>query len=261
VLVENALNIYTDGSSFNAPRTGGIGIRFILVDEIGNEQVIDSWHSGYQGATNNQMELKACLTALGEARRRGLCEGIKRIVIHTDSLYVCDNVKRAMFEWPKTRWHTRSGTPVLNTDLWKDLVKAMKATGCWVDFKWVKGHSEDQHNKAVDKMARLSAKAPINAPLTEVSVRRKRTSESVVKGSVVMSGQRLSIRVITCEYLRPQKVWKLKYEVASKASPYFGKVDIIFSADLMKDGHSYYVRVNDDTRNPRVVKVFCELVT
>ena len=74
-----------------------------------------------------------------------------------------------------------------------------------------------------------------------------------------MSGQRLSIRVITCEYLHPQRVWKLKYEVISKASPYRGKVDVIFSDELLKDGHSYYVRVNDNTRNPRIVKAFREL--
>ena len=261
MLVENALNIYTDGSSFSSPRTGGIGIRFILIDGTGNEQVYDSCHPGYQGATNNQMELKACLIALDEARRRGLCKGTERIVIHTDSMYVCDNVTKAIFEWPKTRWHTRSRTPVLNTDLWKDLVKAIKASGCRVEFRWVKGHSKNLHNKAADKMARQSAKAPLNPPLTQVSVRRKQTSESVARGSVVMSSQRLSIRVITCEYLRPQRVWKLKYEVVSKASPYFGKVDIIFSDDLLKDGHSYHVRINNDTHNPRVVKIFRELVT
>ena len=102
VLAENALNIYTDGSSFSSPRTGGIGIRFILVDEIGNEETSDSLHPGYQGATNNQMELQKCLTALDEARRRGLCQKAERIFIHTDSMYVCDNVTKAMFEWPKT---------------------------------------------------------------------------------------------------------------------------------------------------------------
>lgn len=259
VLVENALNIYTDGSSLGSPRSGGIGIRFILVDEIGNEETSDSFHPGYQGATNNQMELQACLTALDEARRRGLCRRTQRIFIHTDSMYVCDNVTKAMFEWPKTQWHTRSGTPVINTDLWKALLKAIRACGCRVEFRWVKGHSKDPHNKAADKMARQSAKAPLNPPLTQVSVRRKRTAESVAMGSVVMSGQRLSIRVMTCEYLHAQRVWKLKYEVISKASPYRGKVDVIFSDELLKDGHSYYVRVNDNTRNPRIVKAFREL--
>jgi ribonuclease HI len=259
VLAENALNIYTDGSSFSSPRTGGVGMRFVLVDAHGQEQVQDLCPPGYKGATNNQMELKACVVALNEARRLGLGQGVGRIVIHTDSMYVYENCGKAMFEWPRTRWCTRSGTPVLNAELWKDLIKAMKTAGCRVEFEWVQGHSKDQHNRALDKMARQSAKAPVHPPLSQVSVRRKRSSESVALGSVAMLSQMLSIRVITSEYLHTQRVWKLKYEVISKASPYRGKVDVIFSDDLLKDGHSYRVRVNDNTRNPRIAKVLGEV--
>jgi ribonuclease HI len=259
MLAENALNIYTDGSSFSSPRAGGIGMRFILVDAHGREQVHDFCPPGYKGATNNQMELAACITALDEAKRLGWSHDVARTVIHTDSMYVYENYKKAMFEWPKTRWRTRSGAPVLNAELWKDLTKAIKASGCRVDFNWVKGHSKDRHNKAADKMARRSAAAAVRPPLSQVSVRRKRSAESVARGSVAMLGQRLSIRIITSEYLHTQRVWKLKYEVLSKASPYHDKVDIIFSDDLLKDGHAYHVRVNDDTRNSRIAKVFREL--
>jgi len=259
VLAENALNIYTDGSSFSSPRTGGIGMRFVLVDACGREQVHDFCPSGYKGATNNQMELKACIMALSEAKRLGWSQGVGKIVIHTDSMYVSSNYKKAMFEWPKSRWHGRSGAPVLNAELWKNLTRAMKASGCRVDIEWVKGHSKDPHNKAADKMARQSARSPMNPPLTQVSVRRKRSPETVSPDSVAMLGQRLSIRVITSEYLRTQRVWKLKYEVTSKASTYHGKVDIIFSDILLKDGHLYHVRVNDNAGNPRIVRVFREL--
>jgi len=259
MLAENALNIFTDGSSFSSPRAGGIGMRLVLVDACGREQIHDFCPPGYRGATNNQMELKACVMALSEARRLGWNQDVGKIVIHTDSMYVCDNYKKAMFEWPKSRWHGRSGAPILNAELWKDLIRAMKASECRVDIEWVKGHSKDPHNKAADKMARQSAKSPTNPPLTQVSVRRKRSRETVSPGSVAMLGQRLSIRVITSEYLHTQRVWKLKYEVASKASEYHGKVDIIFSDVLLKDGHSYHVRVNDNAGNPRIVRVFREL--
>jgi len=263
VLVEDALNIYTDGSSFNSPRVGGIGVRFIRVDSTGNEELVDSVvYPGFKGATNNQMELKACITALKEARRQGLADGLNKIIIHTDSMYVEGNVGSAIFEWPTTRWHTHAGTPVANTDLWKDLVreiKAAKALGLRVDFKWVKGHSKDPHNRAADKAARQSAKTPLNPPLNPISVRRKRTKESVEIGSVRMEGQKLTVRIITCEYLRNHGVWKLRYEVLSKASRYHGKVDFIYSGEFMKDGCSYYIRVGDDPKNPRVVKVFKRL--
>jgi ribonuclease HI len=261
VLIEGALNIYTDGSSYSSPRTGGVGIIFVLTDQAGNEIIHDSAFPGYKGATNNQMELQAPILALREAKQRGLSDDVSRIVIHTDSMYVCENYKRAMFEWPKTRWAKRGGAPVLNAELWKDLLKAMRSTGCVVEFRWVKGHRTDPYNKAVDKLAKRSAKRATEPPLAEVSVRRKRSREMVQPGSVSMLAQRLSIRVITCEYLRTQQVWKYKYEVVSKRSPFLSKVDWIYSPrDVpLRDGHSYHVRLNDDPEYPQVLKVFREL--
>jgi ribonuclease HI len=259
MLSENALHIYTDGSSLPSPRRGGIGIRFLLIDAQGREEITDSRHAGYKGATNNQMELQACIEALEEASDRGLASSVGKIVVHTDSQYVVDNVNQAKFRWPNHRWTTRSGTPVLNVDLWKRLTRAIKNAGCRVDFEWVQGHSRDLHNRAVDKMAKGSAKSILRPSLSVVSVRKKWTDESVSIGSVRMLGQRLSIRVVTCEWLHQQKLWKLTYEVVSAGSPFLGKVDIIFSASVLADGHSYFVQVNQDTTNPRVVKVFREL--
>ena len=259
MLAENALHIYTDGSSLPAPRRGGIGIRFLLIDSEGREEVLDSRHAGYKGATNNQMELEACIEALEEARDGGLASSVGKIVVHTDAQYVVENLNRAKFMWPRQRWMTRSGTPVLNVDLWKRLIRATRNAGCRVDFEWVQGHSKDLHNRAVDKMAKGSAKSTLRPALSVVSVRKKWTAESVSIGSVRMEGQRLSIRVITCEWLHHQKLWKLKYEVTSPRSPFVGKVDIIYAASVLADGHSYFVQVNGDTANPRIVKVFREL--
>jgi len=259
MLAENALHIYTDGSSFSSPRRGGIGIRFVLIDSQGCETTIDSRHPGFEGATNNQMELQACIEALEEARRRGLANSATKIVVHADSQYVVDHVYQAKFVWPKRQWTTSTGTPVSNVELWKQLVKGIKNAGCPVYFEWVQGHSTDAHNRAVDKLAKASAKSVLRPPLSVVSVRKKWTTQSVSIGSVQMLGQRLSIRVITCERLRQHKLWRLKYEVISKASPFFGKVDIIFATDLLRDGHSYSVRVNQETPNPRIVKIFREL--
>lgn len=96
-----------------------------------------------------------------------------------------------------------------------------------------------------------------------MKVRRKKTLSSVEVGSVGLHGQRLTIRIISDEYLTVQKLNKYRYEVMSKASPYFGKVDFIFSdADLyLSAGHAYHVRVNTEIRSPRVVKVFREVVS
>jgi ribonuclease HI len=52
VLDDNALNIYTDGSSLSHPRRGGIGYRFVTVGEDGHEVTLDSAHPGYEEGTN-----------------------------------------------------------------------------------------------------------------------------------------------------------------------------------------------------------------
>lgn len=257
---ENALNIYTDGSSLPHPRSGGIGIRFLTYDSLGEEVIEDVEVPGYKNATNNQMELYACVAALKEAVRHKDLSLFDSIAIHTDSMYVVENHKKAMFEWPKTKWTTRTGAPVLNAGLWKDLIKEIKhCQPLRVNFDWVKGHSRDQHNKAVDRLAKKSAKRALNNPLSVVTVRRKITSKSVEVGSVLMQGQRLRIRVITSEYLRVQRLTRYKYEVISKGSKYSGNVDFIFSRLDMRAGHHYEVVVNKNSSVPSILKVLREL--
>jgi ribonuclease HI len=258
-LEHNALNIFTDGSSLGSPRAGGIGIRFVLINPSGEEIVQDFEFIGYKSATNNEMELYACIMALKEAIKKVLPSNVTKIVIHTDSRYVVDNYKKAMFEWPNTRWLNREGRPVLNANLWKKLVKCFQKIHMFVEIKWVKGHSKNEHNKAVDRHARDSAKIPLNKPLSHVSLRRKKTKKSVEVGSVEMNGQRITIRIITSEKLNVQRIWKYKYEVISKVSKYRGNVDIIFSEHFLSTGHTYYVRLNCNSRNPRIEKVFREI--
>ena len=43
MLDDDALNIYTDGSSFSGPRVGGIGIIFVIVNSAGDEEVVNEF--------------------------------------------------------------------------------------------------------------------------------------------------------------------------------------------------------------------------
>jgi YD repeat-containing protein len=61
---DNALVIYTDGSSLQRPRRGGYAYRLVTVDETGEEMTYDYHEPGYLQATNNEMELVACIEAL-----------------------------------------------------------------------------------------------------------------------------------------------------------------------------------------------------
>jgi ribonuclease HI len=258
---ENVLVIYTDGSSLSKPRAGGIGIMLIYTNAIGEDEVIkDFKFPGYKGATNNQMELKACIDGLQEALKfRDVLDAVNKIIIRTDSKYITSNYKTAMFQWSKTKWLKRSGGPVLNADLWKELIKCIKKVNKRVDFVWVKSHSKDKYNKAVDKLAKESAKSPFKNPLTVVDVRRKKSPNIVEVNSVKMRGQRIAIRIITSEYLKVQKIYKYKYEVISKRSKYFEKVDLIFYKELLRAGHSYLVSFNKNSKNPMISKVTEEL--
>lgn len=261
-LDENAINIYTDGSSYSHPRAGGMGVRVITLDEDGHEVIHDEQIVGFRGATNQQMELKACIEALKLLLGRHSpvdLSNFPKIIINTDSRYVVDNLNNAKFAWRKKRWLTWEGTPVANAQLWKELVKAIAAVRCRVDIRWVKGHKASIHNRAADRLAKASAKSSIQGPLTVTSVRRKKTTQSIERGSVELSGQRLTIRIITDEYLRVQRCYKYKYEVMSRGSAYFRSVDLAYSDVLLRAGHTYYVLMNDNSKNPRIRKMYREV--
>lgn len=264
MLFENALNIYTDGSMLSRPRTGGIGIKFVIIDGLGNPQIINEFdYPGYKQATNNEMELEACIKGPDEALDESNFQKYSRIEIFTDSQYVAKNYKNAMFVWPKTGWKNKStGRPILHVNQWKRLLRLLRRAQQArrrVTIRWVKGHKSNPYNKAADKAAKRSATNPLNRPLSTVSVRRKTTSKKTEIGSVKMEGQQLVIQVLTVEYMgSPHRLWKYKYEVLSKDSKYHGNVDEVFSEIALRR-RQYEVRMNDNTKNPRIVELICEL--
>ena len=264
MVIENAINIYADGSSFSHPRSGGIGIRLVFVNEEGFEEVEDISPPGFTGATNNEMELYACIEGIKQAMRHPAFNSFGCIAIHTDSQYVSENYKRAIYEWPRLKWCNYYGKPVANVELWKKLITMLKALGRnqrKFTFYWVEGHSKDKHNKAADKLAKESARKAINPPLSVVKVRRKLSSRSVEPGCVPMLNQTLSIRIITEYNLKAQRLFKYKYEVVSEDSPYFGNIDIVYAERniMLRATHCYSVKFNDNPNNPRIIEVIEEL--
>jgi ribonuclease HI len=263
--MEDTLEAYTDGSSLPSPRRGGIGIRFVWIDETtGDEVYEDLSPPGYKDGTNQEMEILACKTAMQEAISMTLPDSTRRLEIWTDSTYVQENVPRAIFEWPKQRWFRSSGAPVENAEDWKDLRKAfVKAKGRFevVQVKWIRGKSKNPHIRAAHRLAQASAKNATNPPRKVKHVRRKQSPEMVDPGCVKMEGQTFTIKIRTSAIL-PQKLWKCTYEVVSEDSRYAGKADIIYTdMDKRLDaGHTYVVRVSEDTKNPRVEEVLGEVL-
>ncbi len=92
------------------------------------------------------MELKAAAEALKALR--GQCE----VDLHTDSAYL----HRAFTEgwirnWMRNGWKTASKKPVENQDLWKELWELSSRHK--VNWIKVKGHSDNQMNNRVDRLA------------------------------------------------------------------------------------------------------------
>jgi ribonuclease HI len=131
-----------------SPRTGGVGVAFVTVDHLGQTAVQEEFIPGWKGATNNQMEIRACIEALKIAwgRRPPFdLSSFSKIVIYTDSMYVSQNLVKAKFEWPANRWKTRAGPPVRNTRRLNELlqwVKRADSVGLRVHIQIGKGEPE-----------------------------------------------------------------------------------------------------------------------
>lgn len=254
------LSIYTDGSSAPNPRKGGVGMRFLFPDD----EIRDFTPFGYAGATNNMMELQAPILALKEILKLKDLKGSQGIIIYTDSQYVVSNYKIAMFTWPKSKWLKTNGEPVANTEQWKELLRLMKRVNqtfhICVDFEKVKGHSGNEHNEAVDKLAKQSRKSILRGALSTINIRRKNTHKETMRGSIVGEGQKLRIRIVSSEWVRSHKEYKYRFEVLSKKSKYFGNMDFVWFKESMRVGHIFDVRLMDGLSYCRIKKIIKEIV-
>lgn len=135
----SAVEIYTDGACRGNPGPGGWAA-LLLSGE--NEKIL-------QGAealtTNNRMELTAAVQALN-ALKRGC-----RVVLYTDSQYVCTGLSEWLPQWKARGWKTAAKKPVKNQDLWQALDAA--ATAHEVQWRWVRGHDGNPGNERVDQLA------------------------------------------------------------------------------------------------------------
>lgn len=143
---KHTVSLYTDGSYH--PVTGNGGYAAISpelgVVVCGNEKE----------TTNNRMELSAVIGGLSHIDKKDT-----EIVVYSDSKYVVDAFQKGWLKsWEKRNWKTSTGKPVKNQDLWNDLTREVDRHKK-VKFKWVKGHSDNVLNNAVDDLANTAAKS------------------------------------------------------------------------------------------------------
>lgn len=151
------ITIYTDGSSRGNPGPGGWGA-VLVVDENSKSQVaslkskVMELGGREDNTTNNRMELSAIRESLRYIEERKLTGDIE---LYTDSAYAMNGLNSWMYGWQKNGWKTATGDPVLNQDIWADLLGLMvrlKQTRD-VDIKKVKGHAGDVLNERCDTLA------------------------------------------------------------------------------------------------------------
>ena len=74
-----------------------------------------------------------------------------RVELHTDSAYLKNaHTKGWLEKWQKNGWKTSSKEPVLNQDLWTELLSMSSVHD--VEWMWTKGHASDPLNNRCDSL-------------------------------------------------------------------------------------------------------------
>ncbi|WP_340106737.1 ribonuclease HI [Rhodohalobacter sp. 8-1] len=137
--------LYTDGACSGNPGPGGWGALLIW---NGKERELSG---GEPNTTNNRMEMKAIIEGLRALKEK--CH----VKIHSDSALIINAFNQNWIKnWQKRGWKKSNKKPVENQDLWKEMLKVMAPHK--VDWIKVKGHSTNELNNRVDRIAVAASK-------------------------------------------------------------------------------------------------------
>jgi len=134
------VEIFCDGACSGNPGPGGYGA---ILRYNGREKEISG---GSELTTNNRMEMTAALEALRLLTRP--C----RVVITSDSQYLIKGMTEWIQGWQRKGWRNSKKEPVLNRDLWEELLKFTSPHS--ITWKWIRGHDGHAENERCDCLAR-----------------------------------------------------------------------------------------------------------
>jgi ribonuclease HI len=138
------VDLYTDGACLYNPGPGGWG----AVLRYGSHEKRIS--GGERATTNNRMELTAAIKGLS------LLKEPCSVTLYSDSSYLVNAIEKGwLSSWQKNGWRTAAKKPVLNEDLWRELIPLLDMHD--VSFVWVKGHAGHEMNELCDAMASAEA--------------------------------------------------------------------------------------------------------
>lgn len=138
------VEIFSDGACSGNPGPGGYG----AILKYGRR--VKELSGCEPETTNNRMEMMAIIEALRQLKRS--C----KIKIVTDSNYVVKGMTKWMAGWIKRNWLNSQKKPVLNRDLWEELLKLSQPHQ--IEWAWTKGHHGHLENERCDQLARNAIK-------------------------------------------------------------------------------------------------------
>lgn len=132
--------IYTDGACSGNPGPGGYAA-ILIYNGIEKEIV------GFEkDTTNNKMEMMAVLKGL-----ESLKEPCK-VILYSDSAYVVNSITNGwVYGWKKNNWIKSDKSKAKNIEIWENILNQLSIHE--VEFKKVKGHSDNEYNNRCDKLA------------------------------------------------------------------------------------------------------------
>jgi len=134
------VEIFCDGACSGNPGPGGFG----AILRYGGH--VKELSGGARETTNNRMEMTAAIEALRQLTRP--CQ----VQITTDSQYLVKGMTEWIEGWQRKGWRNSKKEPVVNKDLWEQLLALTKAHS--VQWKWVRGHDGHVENERCDQLAR-----------------------------------------------------------------------------------------------------------
>jgi len=142
--MSKTLEIYTDGSSLGNPGPGGWGTVVVC-----DNKIIQELGGSNKDTTNNRMELQAAIEALKYVIKNETTE----VTIHADSAYVLNGITNWIFGWEKNGWRNANRKPVMNKEIWQELISLVREFQGKINWQKVKGHSGHVYNDKADEIA------------------------------------------------------------------------------------------------------------
>lgn len=137
---EEVIEVFTDGSFKETLDIGGLA--FIIKDLKGEYKL---YKQKSEHKSSSLIELEAAITALKHLKEE------KYIRLITDSQYVRKGLTEWIINWQLNDWKTANGSDVKNKKYWMNFDQLTK--GKYIEFEWVKAHSNQFENTLADLFA------------------------------------------------------------------------------------------------------------